>query len=335
MKTNSPNSIKMTGPLLVLALMAMVWCQGCDNQSGGTAQKELHLVFVANSPDDFWSIVRLGCDKAAREAGNVDLNFRFPTDPTVAAQQQLLSSLVTNGVDGIAVSPIDAASQTDFLNGIADKTLLVCADSDAGKSRRVCYIGTDNVAAGKQAAELLKAALPDGGKIVLFVSYLNAANIKDRIEGIRAALAGSKIQIVDTISDGGKSTVAQENARNALAKHPDLAGIGCLNGYQGPAILTAVRGAGQAGKVKMVCFEGYSDTLQGIADGDIYGTIVQMPYNFGYQTVSRMEKYLRGDKSQLSNGNILLPSKPLTKDGVAEFQAWRKTLLLQLNDGQK
>ena len=54
MKTNSPNSIKMTGPLLLLALMAMVWCQGCDNQSGGTAQQDLHLVFVANSPDDFW-----------------------------------------------------------------------------------------------------------------------------------------------------------------------------------------------------------------------------------------------------------------------------------------
>lgn len=335
MKTTAPNAYKITLPLLILALGVMVWCQGCDRKSGGTAQKKLHLVFVANAPNDFWTIVRLGCDTASREAGNVDLDFRFPTDPTVAAQQELLNSLVTNGVDGIAVSPIDGSGQTDFLDGIADKTLLVCADSDAEKSRRVCYIGTDNVAAGKQAAELLKAALPGGGKIVLFASYLNAGNMKDRIQGIQTTLAGSNIQIIDTIPDGGKSEVAQENAADALAKYPDLAGIGCLNGYQGPAILTAVRGAGKAGKVKLVCFEGYSDTLAGIADGDIYGTVVQMPYNFGYQTISRMEKYLRGDKSQLSDGNLLLPSKPLTKDGVADFQVWRKTLLLRLNDGQK
>jgi ribose transport system substrate-binding protein len=322
-------------PLLVLTLCVMAWCQGCDSNGGGTAQRKLHLVFVANTPNDFWSIVQLGCATATRESGDVDLDFRFPANPTVEAQQELMNSLVANGVDGIAVSPIDAESQTDFLNSIAAKTLLVCADSDAEKSKRTCYIGTDNVAAGKQAADLLKAALPNGGKIVLFVSYLNAENTKDRIQGIQAGLAGSNIQIVDTLPDGAKSAVAQKNAEDALVKHPDLAGIGCLNGYQGPAILAAVRGAGKAGQVKIVCFEGYSDTLDGIAAGDIFGTVVQLPYNFGYQTINRMAKYLRGDKAQLSEGKILLPSKPLTKDKVADFQASRTALLLKLKDGQK
>jgi ribose transport system substrate-binding protein len=205
--------------------------------------------------------------------------------------------------------------------------LLVCTDSDAGKSKRTCYIGTDNVAAGKQAAELLKAALPQGGKIILCVSYLNAENIKDRIQGLQSGLAGSNIKIIDTLADGAKSDVAQKNVGEALAKFPDLAGLVGLNGYQGPAILTAVRSASKAGQVKIVCFDDYTDTLAGIAAGDIYGTIVQMPYNFGYQTISRMGKSLRGDNSQLTDGKILIPSRALTKDQVVEFQEARTALL--------
>ncbi len=339
MNTQYPNPIAKNFPLLILALCAGILFQGCGNKTGGTAndaaKKKLRLTFVANSSDDFWSVVRLGCDTATRELGDVDLDFRIPANPTVEGQQELMSNLVAGGVDGIAISPIDADDQTDFLNGIAAKTLLVCTDSDAEKSKRTCYIGTDNIAAGKQAAELLKAALPQGGKIVLFVSYLNAQNMKDRMQGIQAGLAGSNIQIVDTLADGAKSDVAQKNADGVLSKYPDLAGMDCLNGYQGPAILTAVRGAGRAGQVKIVCFDAASDTLTGIAAGDIYGTIVQMPYNFGYQTILRMEKYLHGDKTQLAEGKILLPSRALTKDKVEQFQAWRKTLLLKLKDDEK
>ena len=66
-------------------------------------------------------------------------------------------------------------------------------------------------------AGALKAALPDGGKIMLFCSYTNAQNIKDRIQGIQAGLAGSNIQIIDVLADGAKSDVAQKNAQEALA----------------------------------------------------------------------------------------------------------------------
>lgn len=146
------------------------------------------------------------------------MEFRFLAVRTAKAQQELLSDLVAGGVDGIAISPIDADSQTDFLNDLAGKTLLVCADSDAGKSKRTCYIGTDNVAAGNQAAELIKAALPQGGKVILLVGYANAQNTKGRVQGIQSGLIGSHIQVIDTLSDDHNSTIAQKNAEDALAK---------------------------------------------------------------------------------------------------------------------
>jgi ribose transport system substrate-binding protein len=319
---------------LILSVCVAALFQGCDNKSSGTAgsepQKKLRLAFVANTADDYWAIVQLGCDYAARQLGDVDLEFRFPAVRTAKAQQELLSDLVAGGVDGIAISPIDADSQTEFLNDLAGKTLLVCADSDAEKSKRTCYIGTDNVAAGKQAAELIKAALPQGGKIVLLVGYTNAQNTKDRVQGIQSGLAGSNIQIVDTVSDDHNSSIAQKNAEDALAKNADLAGMVGVYGYHGPAILTAVRSAGKAGQVKIVCFDDDSDTLAGIASGDIYGTVVQKPLEIGWQAIVNMDRYLHGDKSQLDAGKFLIPSRAVTKSNIDNFMDEQKALFLKL-----
>ncbi|HTQ49918.1 MAG TPA: substrate-binding domain-containing protein [Candidatus Acidoferrales bacterium] len=312
--------------LFLLALCAVVLLPGCGNNA---SPKKVRLVFVGGSPDNYWSIVQLGCDFATRQFTDVDLDFRYLENGTTPAQQELLGALVTNGVDGIAISPIDPDSQTDFLNKIAASTVLVCADSDAPQSKRQCYIGADNVVAGTQAAELLKAALPQGGKIVLFISYTNAENTKDRIQGIQNGLVGSSIKIVATMVDGAASDIAQKNAEDALAKYPDLVGMACLNGYQGPAVLTAVRHAARAGQVKIVCFEDYSATMDGIASGDIYGTIVENPLRIGFQTIARMEKYLHGDKTQFADGKVFIPSQPITKANLADYLAVQRNVLLQ------
>jgi ribose transport system substrate-binding protein len=320
--------------LVILALFVTGLFQGCDNRSSqpsnapapATAQKKLRLAFVANNANYYWSMVRQGCDSAVRELGDVDLDFRTLSERTAEAQQEILVSLVAGGVDGIAMSPIDAESQTDFLNSIATNALLICTDSDAEQSKRTCYIGSDNVAAGTQAAELLKAALPQGGKIALFVGNPNAQNAKERIQGIKNGLEGSNIQVIDTLANAGKSTLAQKNAEDALAKYPDLAGMVGLYSYHGPAILTAVRSAGKVGQVKIVCFDFDSETLAGVAAGEIYGTIVQKPFTIGRQAIIRMDKYLNGDKTQLSDGKIIIPTKAVTKNNVAILQETLKTL---------
>ena len=327
------NEVMKKASLLLLALCVTALFQGCDNKNNKTVQapvqKKLRLAFVANNANEYWSILRLGCDNAVRQLGDVDLNFRTPDNRTAAAQQDILSQMVAGGVDGIAISPIDAEQQTEFLNAIPTNVLLVCADSDAKKSKRVCYIGTDNVAAGTQAAELLKAALPQGGKIILFAGYTNAQNMEERIEGIKNGLAGSNLQIIDTLTDGSKVTLAQKNAEDALAKYPDLAGMVGLNSYTGPAILTAARSAGKVAQVRIVCFDEDSETLAGVAAGEIYGTIVQKPFWIGYQATLRLGKYLRGDKTQLADGKVLVPTRAITRNNVAAFQIELKNILVK------
>jgi ribose transport system substrate-binding protein len=328
--------------LLPLALGFLALVQGCDNQSGKTAttppQKKVRLAFIAHGEGPYWSIMRLGSDTAKHPGGtldaNLDLVFRSPQDRSAAGQQEIVTQLIAQGVDGIAISPIDAEKQTEFLNSIPTNILLVCADSDAPKSRRLCYIGTDNIAAGKQAADLLKAALPRGGKVVLFAGSGSAQNVKERIEGIKQGLAGSNVQIVDVQAADGSSVTALKNAQDVLAKNPDLAGVVALNNFVGPAVLQAVRGVGKDGYIKIVCFDEDTDILAGIASGDIYGSIVQSPFKIGAKTVSEMTSYLRGEPNQLATGKILTPSQAVTKDNLSAFQMRFKASLAASQDGK-
>jgi len=322
---------------IAMGLCAATFLSGCDQKSDSTSSgnpgaKRLHLAFVANSPGEYWAIVNLGCNIAAQQLGDVDLDFRYPNETTVEAQQIIVSNLLAAGVDGIAISPINPDKQTEFLNGIAAKTLLVCADSDAAGSKRVGYIGTDNVAAGTQAAEMIKQALPEGGKIAVFVGYSGAQNTKDRIQGIKSGLSGSKIQIVEIMEDGQQSPAAGENVAKTLAKHTDLAGVIGLSGYHGPALLKALREAGKVGQVKIVCFDDNTDTLKAIVAGEIYGTVAQKPFQIGKQTVVQMEKYLRGDKAQLTGGKIFTVSRPLNQENVEHHIAQQRNIAVFLSD---
>jgi len=202
------------------------------------------IAFVTNNASDYWILARKGTEKAASELKDYKVEFIMnPSTDAAAAQKQKLQDLVTDGAKGIAVSPVDPENQTPDLNLIASKTLLITQDSDAPKSNRVCYIGTDNVAAGKMAGEAMKKALPGGGKIMVFVGKKDAQNAKERYEGLQQALQGSNVTIIDIRTDDGDRARAKQNVADALVAYPDLAGCVGLWSYNGPAIVGAVKDA--------------------------------------------------------------------------------------------
>ena len=173
----------------------------------------------------------------------------MPQTGSVDEQQQILEDLLARGVDGIAISPIDPANMTALLDQVAERTLLITHDSDAPASKRLAYIGTDNVAAGRAAGAEIAKALPEGGEIVIFVGRLDAQNARERKQGIEEALAGTGVTILDTRLDQGDQARAQENAEAMLVAHPDVDALVGLWSYNGPAILQAVRAAGKIGAV--------------------------------------------------------------------------------------
>ncbi len=290
------------------------------------ARSALTVAFVTNNPSDFWKIAEAGTRKAERELGCKVL-FRMPPNGTAQEQQQIIQDLLAMGVAGIAISPKDPVNQTELLNDVAAKVHLITQDSDAPESNRACYIGTNNVQAGRAAAELVKRALPDGGKIALFVGSMDAQNARDRKRGLEEGLEGAGIEVIGTWTDETDRAKAMANVQDTLITHPD---VGCLVGlwaYNGPAILNAVRDSGKLDQVKIVCFDEEDETLQGVLDGHIVGTIVQQPFAFGYQSVRLLCELAAGDESRVPpNKQIFIDVLSVTQEKAAAFWAQLKEL---------
>jgi len=167
---------------------------------------------------------------------------------------------------------------------------------------------------------LIKEALPQGGKIMIFVGTLDTANARERYQGIREVLQGSNVQIVDVRTDKTDPVRAKTNAADTLVNQPDIAALVGLWSYNGPAIVGAVRDAGKVGKVKIIAFDEEDETLNGIKDGSIYATVVQQPFEFGYQSMKLIARILDGDRSLIpASKQIFVPTLAIKKAEVEEF----------------
>jgi ribose transport system substrate-binding protein len=303
-----------------LALVA-AGCRAAESPRSNNV-KTIKLAFVTNNSADFWTIARRGVEKADAELSDVETEFRISADGTAADQQRIVDDLLTEGVDGIAISPVDPRNQTALIDAAAERALVFTQDSDAPQTARTCYIGTDNVAAGRQAGQLIREAIPAGGSIMLFVGKLDAQNARERIQGIKEALEGSTIRIIDVRTDDVDDVRAKANAADTLVRYPDIKGLVGLWSYNGPAILNAVREAGKAGRVRIIAFDEADETLAGVRDGAIHATVVQQPYEFGYQAIVRMAQAVRGDRSFIPESKqIIVPTVVVNRSNVEAFTA--------------
>src|SRR5690606_10221568 len=114
------------------ALVALMALAGCG---GGQDSDRLRVAYVTNGIDPFWTIAAAGANAAGRDL-DVDVEVLMPPKGLVD-QKRMMETVLANGIDGIAVSPIDAENQVQFLNEAAKATILITQDSDAPNSDRL------------------------------------------------------------------------------------------------------------------------------------------------------------------------------------------------------
>jgi ribose transport system substrate-binding protein len=308
-------------------------------------KKPLRIGFITNQIADFWKIAEVGCNEAAKDFA-VDVEVRMPSQATAVEQKRIVEDLLTSGVEAIAISPIDADNQVDWLNSIAAKVPLITHDSDAPASNRLMYIGMDNYSAGRACGELVKKALPDGGQVMLFIGRLEQDNSKYRRQGVIDVLMqrdrnmqyyidqpgswdkndgeikGNGFEVLGTITDQGKPEVAQSKAEDSLNTYPDIQAMVGLFEYNPPACYQALQKAGKLGKVKLIGFDENNVTLQAIKDGNCVGTVVQNPYLYGYESVRVLKEILAGKQDVVPSSKYFdIAPRSITAENVDEFWA--------------
>ncbi|MCH1494956.1 MAG: sugar-binding protein [Rubripirellula sp.] len=311
-----------------------------ENSSADSSTDRPKVAYVTNGVASFWVIAESGV-KQGGEDFDADTQTLMPAEG-IGDQKRMIEDLITKGIDGIAVSPIDPVNQTDLLNQAAKYTKLITHDSDAPDSDRLCYIGMDNYIAGRMCGELVKEAMPDGGKVAIFIGRLEQDNAKRRRQGVIDAILGrsedpsrydlpdAEIKegpwhIVGTYTDQFDRAQGKANAEDALSRHPDLAGMVGLFAYNPPLILEALKQADKLNEVKVIAFDEADETLQGIIDGHVHGTVVQNPYEYGRQSVRVLAGLARGqslaDLGISEDGFLNISANQIRSDNVETFWA--------------
>ena len=317
----------------VVLLLGLIGCGEAGTDSSGSSRPQ--VAYVTNGIASFWVIAEAGARKGGEEF-DAEVLVRMPGPGGIVDQTRMIQELIALEVDGMAVSPIDGENQNDIIDTAADRMFVITHDSDAPNSNRLCYVGMDNYTAGRMCGKLVKEAMPAGGELMIFIGRLEQDNAKYRRQGVidelldrewdrtqydppGKKLTGGKFTILDTRTDEFTMESSKRQAEDALARHPDIDGMVGLFAYNPPAILDALKGAGKLGQVQVIGFDEADETLQAIIDGDCYGTVVQNPYMYGYESVRILAALARNEDVLPEDGFFDIEGRTITKENVVEF----------------
>lgn len=324
--------------LKLLSISTLVLFNGCGEKSSDFA-------YVTNGVDPFWDLCAAGVRIAEKELG-VSCEVLMPPKGVVD-QKRMMETVLAKGISGIAVSPVDAENQTEFLNEVSQNTILITNDSDAPKSKRLVFIGTNNYKAGRALGGLVKKALPEGGEVMLFVGRLEQLNARQRRQGVIDELLGRPVQrldqlnydpvdatnltsedsnyeILDTRTDNFDKARAKSNAEDAIAKYNDLQCMVGLFAYNSPSCIDAIKEAGKLGTIKICGFDEQDALLQAISDGHAFGTISQQPWKYGYESIKMLYNIRQG--KQPSSTYQEVEFLEVTKENIREFWSTKKEM---------
>jgi ribose transport system substrate-binding protein len=335
----SKRIIRMSRQIVVAAVVALACVVGCNsNKDPAPAPSKTapSFAFITNGVADFWTLAAAGATKAGEDLG---VQVEIITPESITVQTRRIEDLLTRGIQGIAISPINSANQADILNKAAAQTNLITQDSDAPDTNRLVYIGMGNYEAGLLCGQTLRKAMPDGGKVMIFVGRSDQDNAVHRRRGFIDALLerkpdpnrndppGDEIKsedgkfiVLGTMTDQFDRAKAKANVEDTVTAHPDIAAMVGLFGYNPPCIIEGLERTGKLGKVKVMGFDEDFATLQAVKDGNLVATIVQNPYQYGYQSIQTLNELHKGNKSVIPENKFVdIPARVIHQFNVDTF----------------
>ncbi len=323
------------GPFWLAALVAIVAAAWFRYQADAEPPAVLpsKLAFITGGSGNYWELTAAGAREAGKKLG-VEVVIRMPQqEESTQEQNEILTNVATSDFDGVAVSPLDSEGQVMVINTLASRIPVVTFDSDASTSARHGFVGTSNFSAGLMAGTLVKKAIPEGGKIAVFMTNLTKQNMQDRQAGFKTRIEESPVpdestvdpryEVIGYFTDGGNNDDCAAEIRRVLAEHEDVACFVGMNSRHGPLFLSVLGEEDKLDSIKLVTFDTEDATLEGIEQGHISATVAQDPFRYGFDAIQMLVGLCDGDNAYLpvvGRGAIHVSVEPLTADKISDFR---------------
>jgi len=310
---------------LVMVLVAATAAVGAEQKVviGMVAKSQSNPVFQAGYA---------GAKDAAKELGpqygvTVTIDWQTPPDEDAQKQAEAIEQLARGGAAGIALSCSDANTCTPAINKAVELgSVVVCFDSDAPRSKRLCYYGTDDSTCGKVVMQELAKVMGDKGTIAILAGNQTAPNLQKRTQGVKDELqhhAGLKLLADGVFYHPETPEQAAEAVNTAQSTHPDIEGWAMIGGW--PLFAkNALKWA--PGSVKVVSVDALPAQLGYLKSGHVAALYAQDCYGWGYKSVQLLlDKIVKGQNPP--SVRIIDPLTRVTRENVETYgKNWDKWL---------
>ena len=299
---------------LVLAFSMTVCLCACSK----TDSKEYIAVIAKAVNSDFWHNVNNGVLSAATEY-NVTVTFEGPeNEENYYAQNSLIENAVKNGADAIVLSAIDYNNSVDTVNAaVREGVKVIAIDSDVNSDAVSLFIGTDNIAAGKEAGKAAVDGFSADSEIIIgLVNYnANTDNGNQREKGFREYIGTvSNARIAASVTADSNEESATAAAEKLLKQNPRINVIVGFNEWMTLGVGNAVKNLGLSKKVRSVGFDSNLISVGMLETGEMDALIVQNPFAIGYLGVEKAAALISGES--LPSSEIYTDVTTVTKENI-------------------
>ncbi len=252
------------------------------------------LTFGMITPGDpLWIKVREGADSFLSEIGSWLVGIRWYQTEVHDPQREteLFLEALRYGVNGIGIVPSDPELLTPLINRAVGMGIpVVTINTDAPESKRHRFIGQDPELAGNVAADLLGNFIGGEGQVAILTAFHNVLVHKLRRTAFERRMSQffPFVEITDVFESHDSGTEAYETTRALLSARPDLRGIYLTTGAGVIGVGNALKAEGKSGRIRVVCYDFFRDTVALVKDGTVTASIGEDPYGQGYQSVKAL-----------------------------------------------
>lgn len=287
-------ALKQSG--IALLALGVVFISGCERHS----TKETFYMVITNASLPYWQTAASGFNHAAA-LYKVTAKVVGPDGYDIKAELDELTKVVAAKPAGILVSVADAAMLQPEIDAAINAGIpVITVDSDAAGSRRLYFIGTNNLQAGQLGGKRLVEKMGGKGNLMVF-TITGQPNTEERLKGLKDAISGSQIKIVELVDlkDDPKAASAFDKAQSVLPETGPkrIDGFICLESQSGRQVSLAIKRANATDRV-LVAFDVNQDTLDSIKSGTIDSTIVQKPFTMGYVGLKALDEIFHNPPKQ-------------------------------------
>jgi ribose transport system substrate-binding protein len=289
-------TLKMTA--LAMLALGVAFTTGCGERH---SLKEVYYLISANTALPYWKTAAAGFNKAAAQY-KVTAQVVGPDGYDPQAEKDALQKAIAAKPSGILISVADVSVLQPAIDAaVAAGIPVITMDSDAAGSRRLYFIGTNNLEAGRLGGNRAIAKLGGKGNVVVF-TIAGQPNTEERLKGFKDVFAnrpGIKIVEVIDIKDDPKLAFDKTQEFMALTGDKRIDGFICLDSASGKMVSDAIKRTGATDR-ELIAWDVNQDTLDGIKAGTIDATVAQKPFTMGYMGLKALDEVFHAPPAQLS-----------------------------------